>query len=140
MNSIEQLQVTPELIVALTISLIIYVLYLLTNYRLLKSIPANYQTWKPIWVWTMLIPIANLIIHFFLVYNTSKSLFKLFNAHGKDTKHLNLTFNIGIAFCILTICNIIPAVAVVTSFFSTCLFVIYWIQLSKIKKMLHPEH
>lgn len=125
-----------EFWVALGISLIIYLLFLFLNAKIINQLPKHNRTISPWLLLLMLLPIINIIFHFIWVHWLSKSLFNHYNENGWDTKHLNITYNIGMGFCIFTVLNLIPQLAAISSFVATVLFIAYAMQLMKIYRQI----
>ena len=120
------------------ISLIVFILYLLSLQKALKHCSAESRTTSPGSVWLMLIPIFNLIWQFILVIKISESLHNEFTKRNiPEDPHPGKT--IGLTYCILVICSIIPFLGFLASIAALVCWIIYWVKISGFSnKLLQP--
>ena len=119
------------LIVAIILGIIaiFYILYIQTLQKTLHQIKPENRTISEGSLWLLLIPLFNLIWHFFVVNKMSISL-------ANETKSRNINLgeiqpgqSIGIAMCIL---NLIPYLNII----GFVLWIIYWVKISNYKNIL----
>ncbi len=119
------------LIVAIILGIFIipYIFYIQTLQKTLQQIKPENRTISEGSLWLLLIPIFNLIWHFFVVNKLSNSL-------SNESKSRNINFDeiqpgqsIGIAMCIL---NLIPYLNVI----GFILWIVYWVKISNYKNIL----
>src|SRR5579871_6852614 len=117
----------PELFV-LTGVLVLFVVpaifYLLSLQRALEQCAPASRTMSPGMVWLLLIPVFNLIWHFFVVTNLSKSLRHEFSRRTLPNEEAEPGKIIGLAMCILGVISVIPVLGVVTSIASLICWII----------------
>lgn len=136
----------------LALFLVPCILFLLTQQKALKFIqPAN-RSISPGEVFLQLIPLFGMVWQFFVVARISKSiqrelLEQIFSFEKTESVEYSTTsrptYAIGITYCTLFCCSIIPFNPIVKLFFSlatiTC-WIIYWVQLSMYKHKLKQKH
>lgn len=136
MDNINLANLPQEFWIALGVSLVIYLLFLLKNVQVLRSIPPQFRKINPLLILLMFIPIINLIFQFIWVHWLFKSLFNYYYDKNWPTKHLNVSYNLGMGFSIFSILNLIPSLMGISSFIATILLIAYWIQLYKINQQI----
>lgn len=119
------------LIVAILFGIFIipYIFYIQTLQKTLHQVKAENKTISEGSLWLLLIPVFNLIWHFFVVNKISSSL-----SNEAKTRNLNLGEiqpgqSIGIAMCVL---NLIPYLNII----GFVLWIIYWVKISNYKNIL----
>ncbi|HEY1805991.1 MAG TPA: hypothetical protein VGG45_16075 [Terracidiphilus sp.] len=118
-------------ILALTI-LAMIVLYMHTLATTLKKCSLTTRTMQPGMVWLLLIPLFNVIWHFFVVLAVGKSLGNEFRARRIPSTDPEPGKSLGIAMCVCGACGIIPGVVLV---YLVLLF-IYWGKISGFSRLL----
>jgi hypothetical protein len=142
---------TNELIiifVLFAVFLVPFILFLLTQQNTLKAIsPAN-RSMQPGEVWLQLIPLFGMVWQFIVVSKIAASLQRELLAGNKfsfeDSRqpaHSELygekpTYNIGIAYCILFCCSIIPVLGGLASLGGLVCWIIYWVKVSEYKNRI----
>ncbi len=125
-------------LVALGIMIIPVIFFLLTLQKALERCSIESRATTPGSVWLLLIPIFNLVWQFIIVTKISESL------HNEFTKRnipedLQPGKSIGITFCVLAICSIIPVLGIITSIAAFICWIIYWVKISGYSnKLLQP--
>lgn len=117
------------MLVAFAIFLVPAIFYLLTLQKALNRCSPASRTMQPGMVWLMLIPLFNLVWHFFVVINIAKSLSAEFQKRGM-TEEPNPGKNIGMIMCILACCGIIPLLGVLCSLGAFVCWIIYWVKIA----------
>ena len=131
-----------ELIVIFVISLIIGavclipgIFYLLTLQKCLQRCSPQSRTMSPGQVWLMLIPLFNLVWQFIVVSQISSSLANEFRPR-RMIEEPEPGKAIGLAYCILFVCGVIPFLAVLTSIAGLVCWIIYWVKIADYSREL----
>ncbi len=122
----------PELIIILIILGIILlptIFYVLTLQKALIRCSFENRTMAPGLVWLQLIPIFNLVWHFFIVINVANSLEKEFEKRGIPIMS-KPGRSIGLATCILSVLSIIPLVGILLGIAALICWIIYWVKIA----------
>jgi hypothetical protein len=123
------------------------IFFLITQQKTLKSIQPNNRLMEPGMVWLQLIPLFGIVWQFIVVSRISDSLKNEFNSWANDnsilgdTESLNLTngrptYDIGLAYCILFCCSIIPFLGFFASIAGLVCWILYWVKLSEFKNKI----
>ena len=116
-------------LVGIVILLIPAIFYLLTLQKTLNRCSPENRAMQPGMVWLMFIPLFNLVWHFFVVLNISKSLEAEFRKRGIASEP-NPGKTIGLVMCILACCGIIPLFGVLFSLGGLVCWILYWIKIA----------
>jgi hypothetical protein len=105
------------------------ILFLLTLQKALERCSVECQTTTPGSVWLSLIPLFNIIWSFILVTRISESLHNEFIKRNipEDPEPGK---SIGIAFCILGLCSMIPMIGIFISWAALVCWILYWVKIS----------
>jgi len=122
----------PELIIILLILGVVFIpaiFYILTLKKALSRCSVENRAMAPGLVWLQLVPIFNLVWHFFIVINVANSLEKEFEQRGipiisKPGR------SIGLATCILAALSIIPVAGVLLGIAAIICWIIYWVKIA----------
>ena len=123
------------------------IFFLITQQKTLKSIQPGNRLMDPGMVWLQLIPLFGIVWQFIVVSRISDSLKNEFNSWANDnsilgdTESLNLTnrrptYDIGLAYCILFCCSIIPFLGFFASLAGLVCWILYWVKLSEFKNKI----
>jgi hypothetical protein len=80
-------------------------------------------------VWLLLVPLLNLVWHFFVVINVAKSLGAEFQTRGM-AEEPEPGKKLGLTMCILACCGIIPLLGVLCSLGSLVCWILYWVKIA----------
>jgi hypothetical protein len=116
-------------LIACAILLLPAIFYLLTLQKALNRCSPENRAMAPGMVWLMLVPLLNLVWHFFVVINVAKSLGAEFQKRGM-TEEPRPGQTIGMVMCILACCGIIPLLGVLCSLGALVCWIIYWIKIA----------
>lgn len=94
----------PELLLILPVALFLVpaIFYLLTLQRALSICTPENRTLSPARVWLLLLPLFNIIWHFVVVVNVSRTFRNEFRQRGLGNAP-HLTVSLGLATCILSV-------------------------------------
>lgn len=136
------------LIFILLVTLVVYILFLVTQQNLLKAIKPHNRKISPGEVWLQLIPLFNFVWIFIVVTRIADSIKQEFRDRQENAflglpnpeivEEINKrpTYDIGIAYAILTVCSIIPLLGTLASIAALICWIIYWVKLSEYKNKL----
>jgi hypothetical protein len=97
------------------ISLIPMIFFLLTLQNTLNAISFENRKMEPSLVWLSLIPLFGLVWQFIIVDRMAGSLQAEFAKRGMATEEVRPGNSIGLAYCILFCCSLIPFLGYITS-------------------------
>jgi len=114
------------------------IFYLLTLQRALERCSVESRAMSPETVWLLLIPLFNLVWHFIVVINISRSLRNEFAKRDRAAATSDFDRALGLAMCILTIASVIPIVGFATGIAALVCWIIYWVKIAGYARMLLP--
>ena len=114
---------------AFAIALIPVIFYSLTLQKALNRCAPENRAMAPGMVWLLLIPLFNLVWHFFVVINVAKSLGAEFQKRGLPEEP-DPGKKLGLIMCILACCGIIPFLGILCSLGALVCWIMYWIKIA----------
>ncbi len=136
------------LLVLYIVVLIPYIFFLLSQQNTLLAVEEQNRTIKPGQVWLQLIPLFGLIWQFTVVRSIADSLRNELEHRNRisrlgiwedglvDEVNIHPTFTTGQWYCILVCITAIPFIGFITFIFALILWISYWNQLIKYRKMI----
>jgi len=125
-------------LISFIVILIPAIFYLLTLQKTLERCSPESRTTSPGSVWLMLIPLFNLVWQFILVIRISSSLHNEFSKRNM-IEEPEPGKALGLAYCILGVCSVIPILGILTSITSLICWIIYWVKISGYSnKLIQP--
>ena len=121
------------------ISLIPMIFFLLTLQNTLNAISFENRKMEPGLVWLSLIPLFGLVWQFIIVDRMAGSLQAEFAKRGVAIEEARPGNSIGLAYCILFCCSLIPFLGYITSIAGLICWIIYWIKINDYKNRLLAE-
>ncbi len=118
------------------LSILPLIFYLLTLQNTLHEVSHENRRMQPGQVWLTLIPVFGIIWQFMVVNGIADSLRLEFQKRGIKADEDRPGSGIGIAFCILTCCSIIPFLGIFTAIAAFICWIIYWVKISNYKAEL----
>lgn len=130
------------------IFLIPFIFFLVAQQNVIKTVNPGNRVIKPGQVWLQLIPIYGLIWQFSVVRGIADSLRNELESRNRESKlgiwdggitdevNIHPTFTTGQWYCIMNCITCIPFVGFLTGFFALALWIAYWVQLIKYKKII----
>lgn len=112
------------------------IFYVLTLQRTLYKCAPISRTLEPGMVWLYLVPLVNLVFHFFIVLGMAKTLRNEFNRRGLVVPEEMPGQSIGLAMCICACCAIIPLLGLLAALAHLVLWIVYWVKISEFSRML----
>jgi divalent metal cation (Fe/Co/Zn/Cd) transporter len=121
-------------LVGLAIGIAIVVFYILTMQKALNLAGERHQKMQPGMVWLMLIPLFNLVWHFFVVKNVSESIKSWAAESGAKVDDAGYT--IGLVGCIANCCGIIPIINILAGPAGLVCIIIWWVKVAGFNKLM----
>lgn len=142
------------LLVFALFALVPFVLFLLTQHKTVQAIRPENRTIEPGLVWLQLIPLFGIIWQFIVVSRISDSLQREFMSWRSEDSILGYTdpeafkwtqtkptYSIGIAYCTLSCCSIIPLLGGLAALAALVCWIVYWVNLADYKRRVsHANH
>ncbi|MBK7294150.1 MAG: hypothetical protein IPI84_10365 [Holophagaceae bacterium] len=116
------------------VAIAVGVFYILTMQKALNLVGDRHRKMEPGMVWLMLIPLFNLVWHFFVVKNVSESIKSWAAEHQQNVGDGGYT--IGLVACIANCCGIIPIVNLIAGPTSLVCFIIWWVKIAGFNKLM----
>jgi hypothetical protein len=113
-----------------------WIFYIPTIQRALKRCSPSSRTMPPSRVWLLLIPIFNLVWHFIVVSNLSRSLGNEFKSRNMPNADPEPGKAVGLAMCILFVGSVIPKVGAVLWFAGLICWIVYWVKIERYSRAL----
>jgi len=124
------------IILAIAIGLIPQIFYLLTLQNTLKEVsPAN-QKMPPSNVWLILIPLFGMVWAFIVINRMADSLKAEFAKRNVVVEEDRPGYTIGLTYCILMCCSIIPILGSLAVMGGIVCWIIYWVKIAGYKTKL----
>jgi hypothetical protein len=128
------------LMIPITISLLLMplplIFFLITLQNTFKEVKIENRRMQPGEVWLMLIPLFGLVWQFIIVNRLADSLKLEFTQRSIDINEFRPGYSIGLAYCVLFCCSIIPFLGFFTSIAGFICWIIYWVKISDFKNKL----
>ncbi len=112
----------------------VLIFYILTMQKALTLAGERHRKMEPGMVWLMLIPLFNLVWHFFVVKNVSESIKSWAAENGTNVDDAGYT--IGLIACIANCCFIIPFINFLASPVALVCFIIWWVKVAGFNKLM----
>src|SRR4051812_14812060 len=123
------------------------IFFMIAQQETLKAIRPENREMSPGEVWLQLIPIFNLVWMFIVVTRISNSIDREMastqNFSFEDNQYVTgyvsserPTYQIGIAYCVLSCCSIIPFLGWLASIAALVCWITYWVKLADYKKKI----
>jgi len=122
-------------LIGFAIALVPLIFYVLTLQKAINRCAPENQAMQPAMTWLLLIPCVNLIWHFFVVLNLSKTLGAEFQKRGmaEEPEPGKL---LGLIMCGLFCASIIPVIGALFSLGGLVCWILYWIKIAGFSKKL----
>jgi hypothetical protein len=125
----------PELLVIFaTFASVIF--YIVTLQKTLERCSPASRTMSPGKVWLLLIPLFNIVWHFIIVVNITKSVHNEFERRGLPNSEPEPGKTLGLVMCGLAAASIIPLLGVLCFLAYLVCWIMYWIKISGYSRQL----
>jgi len=118
------------------VGLIPFIFYLLTLQNTFYAISPENRKMAPGQVWLSIIPFFGLVWQFIIVNRMADSLKPELDARNIKTNEERPGYSIGLAYCILFCCSIIPFLGFLTSIGGLVCWIMYWVKINDFKLQL----
>ncbi|MCW3071580.1 MAG: hypothetical protein JWO44_1470 [Bacteroidetes bacterium] len=126
-------------IAGILIGLIPMIFYLLTLQNTLNEVSPHNRQMPPGQVWLMLIPFFGMVWQFIVVNRIADSLRAECTERNIPMEEERPGASIGLAYCILFCCGIIPILGSLASIAGLVCWIIYWIRIAGYKTKLEQS-
>ncbi len=124
---------------AIIMALIPTIFYLLTLQNTLMKVSPENRKMPPGQVWLVLIPLFGIVWRFIVVNKMADSLQAEFTKRNIRVKEARPGSDIGIAYCVLSVCGIVPFLGPFCAIAALVCWIIYWIRIHEYQqKLLSP--
>ena len=123
-------------LIALGVSLLPMIFYLLTLQSTLQEVKPENRKMDPGMVWLSIIPLFGIIWQFIVVGNIADSLKSEFAQRNINVGEDRPGYSIGLTFCILLCCTIIPFLGILSGIGGFVCWIIYWVKIAGFKSTL----
>jgi hypothetical protein len=117
-------------------SIIPGILYLVSLQSTLNEVSIKNRRMQPGQVWLSLIPLFGLVWQFIMVSRIADSLRAEFDDRQIQIAELRPGYSVGLAYCVLFTCSIIPVLGFLTSIAGLICWIIYWVKTSDFRQKL----
>lgn len=124
------------ILIAIGIGLLPKIFYLITLQNAMNTVRPEFRKMPPGQVWLELIPLFGLVWQFFNVINVSDSLKREFVARGIPTAEERPGYSVGITFCILFCCSVVPILGVLAAIGGIVCWIIFWVKIANYRAEL----
>lgn len=124
------------LLISLGVMILPLIFYLLTLQGVLQDCKPENRKMDPAMVWLTLIPIFGIVWQFIVVGNIADTLKPEFAQRNINVGEDRPGYSIGLAFCILICCSIIPFLGFLTGVGALVCWIIYWVKVAGFRSTL----
>jgi hypothetical protein len=124
---------------AIIIGLIPTIFYLLTLQNTMNEVSPHNRQMNPGQVWLMLIPFFGMVWQFIMVNRIADSLRAEFSERNIPVEEDRPGASIGVAYCVLFCCGIIPLLGTLASIAGLVCWIIYWVKIAGYKTKLEQS-
>ncbi len=110
--------------------------YCITLKKTLNEISRPNRKMAPNDVWFLLIPVVSLVWSFFVVNKMTQSLQLEFERRNIKRQEDKPGYNIGLTYCILACCVLIPLIGPLLSIAGFVCWIVYWVKINEFYNLL----
>ena len=136
MGTISELEIGIILFFVIAIFVLPVIFYLITLQNTLNEVSEKNRRMKPGEVWLMLIPVFGLVWQFIMVNRIADSLRAEFDEQNISGQEERPGYSVGIAYCVLYCCSILPILGFFASLGGIVCWIIYWVRINDFKRLL----
>ena len=127
---------TQLILIIVVIALLPQIFYLLTLQNTLSKVSPSNRKMVPGQVWLSLIPLFGIVWQFIIVTRISESLRAEFYERQISVPEEKPGYGLGIAYCVLYCCSIIPILGGLASLGGLVVWIIYWVKINEYKNLI----
>ena len=124
------------ILITLGISILPLIFYILTLQGTLQEVKPENRKMEPGMVWLTIIPLFGIIWQFIVVGNIADSLKAEFAQRNINVGEDRPGYSIGLTFCILLCCTIIPFLGILSGIAGFVCWIIYWVKIANFRSTL----
>ena len=115
------------------------IFFLITLQNTIKEVSIENRTIKPNQVWLTFIPLFGIFWQFFMVNRISKSIAAEFRKRNITAQSDKPGYSLGLTYCILLCCSIIPVAGALFWLAGFVMMIIYWVKINDYKNLLRVK-
>jgi preprotein translocase subunit SecY len=123
------LALVPIIMIMLLVAIIPMIFFILTLQKALNRCSPENRAMPPENVWLLLIPLFNLVWMFIVVNNMARSLAQEFKKREMTIEEIEPGKSIGLAYCILAVCSVIPFLGILSGLAAFVCWIMYWVKI-----------
>lgn len=112
------------------------IFFLMTLQNTIKEVSVENRTIQPSQVWLTFIPLFGIFWQFFMVYKISQSIAAEFAKRNITDQGDKPAYSIGLTYCSLICCSIIPGIGALFALAGFVVLIIYWVKINSYKNLL----
>jgi hypothetical protein len=116
------------------IGFVIIVLYILTMQKALNLAGERHRGMQPGMVWLLLIPLFNLVWHFFVVKNVAGSVKGWAAETGVRVDDAG--YAVGLAACVANCCTLVPGLNLLAGPVGLVCFLVWWVKVAGFTRLM----
>lgn len=129
------------------------IFFLIVQQNTLKAVSPENRKMRPAQVWLQLIPFFGIVWQFIVVVRISDSIRNELLSRAREDSVLGVseeqlnstvsrrpTHDIGISFCALFICSLVPFIGAIAAMGGLVCWIIYWGQLARYKAIMERKY
>lgn len=121
------------------LSIIPLIFYLVSLQNTLYEVHESNRKLNPGKVWLTLIPLFGLVWQYIVVVRISDSLKAEFEKRNLIISEMRPGIGIGLTYCILISCTIIPVLGILCGIAGLICWIVYWVKINNYKMLLVQE-
>lgn len=124
------------LFIPLLLFIIPMIFYLLTLQSTLQEISPENRKMEPGQVWLVFVPFFGIVWQFIIINRLADSLKLEFSKRNIPVIEDRPGYSLGLTYCILSCCGIIPILGILASLGALVCWIIYWVKINGFKTQL----
>ncbi len=124
-------------LITAALTLVVAIFYILSMQKALTLAGPQHRKLEPAMAWLLLIPLFNLVWHFFVVKHVSDAIRNWAAARGVQVDDAGYTF--GLITCIANCCAIIPIVSLLAGPTALVCFIIWWVKVAGFNRTMGSQ-
>ena len=135
MGNLGLAEIMVIMLIVVAICLIPEIFFVLTLQKALQRCSPENRVMSPGLTWLLLVPVFNLVWMFIVVTQMAESLEKEFRKRNVPVEP-SPGRSIGLAWCILVVCCLIPLLGILTGLPALICWILYWVKIAGFSSIL----
>jgi hypothetical protein len=127
------------ILLCIGILLLPQIFFLITLQNTIKEVSIENRTIQPSQVWLAFIPLFGIFWQFFMVNRISESIAAEFSKRNITDQSDKPGYSLGLTYCILLCCSIIPGIGPLFGLAGFVVIIIYWVKINDYKNLLRAK-